>query len=71
MLQEAVVVVQKLFSPYYPELNEVGQLVRQTLEQEFSGFEKTLNRGLQEFDKIANRSSNIIWWAVYFAQKDH
>jgi alanyl-tRNA synthetase len=60
VLQEVVAVVQKLFSPYYPELNEVGQLVRQTLEQEFSGFEKTLNRGLREFDKIANRSSNTI-----------
>jgi len=60
VLQEAVAVVQKLFSPYYPELNEAWQLARQTLEQEFSGFEKTLNRGLREFDKIANRSSNTI-----------
>lgn len=60
VLQESVAIVQKMFSPYYPELNNTGQLVRQTLEQEFSSFEKTLTRGLREFDKIANRSSNII-----------
>lgn len=60
VLQEAVAIVQELFSPYYPELKGAGQLVRQTFEQEFSGFEKTLNRGLREFDKIANRTSNII-----------
>lgn len=60
VLQEAVAVVQKLFAPYYPELNKTEQLVRQTLELEYSRFEKTLNRGLREFDKIASRSSNII-----------
>ena len=62
MLQEAITIVQELFSPYYSELRGVGELARQILEQELSGFEKTLNRGLREFDKIVSRSSssNII-----------
>jgi alanyl-tRNA synthetase len=60
VLQEATMRVQEVFSPYYPELKSVGELVRQILEQELSGFEKTLNRGLREFDKIVSRSSNTI-----------
>jgi len=60
VLQEATMIVQEVFSPYYPELKSVGELVRQILEQELSGFEKTLNRGLREFDKIVSRSSNTI-----------
>uniref|UniRef100_A0A7V3J9X5 alanine--tRNA ligase n=1 Tax=candidate division CPR3 bacterium TaxID=2268181 RepID=A0A7V3J9X5_UNCC3 len=60
VLQEATMIVQEVFSPYYPELKSVGELVRQILEQELSGFEKTLNRGLWEFDKIVSRSSNTI-----------
>lgn len=60
VLQEATAVIRELFSPYYPELNRSGELVRQILEQELSGFEKALNRGLREFDKIAGRSSDTI-----------
>ena len=60
VLQEATAITQKLFSPYYPELKDVGWLVEQVLEQELSGFEKTLNRGLREFDKIVSRSGDII-----------
>ena len=60
VLQEATAIVQELFSPYYPELKGTGELARQVLEQELSGFEKTLNRGLREFDKIVSHSSNII-----------
>lgn len=60
LFQETVAVVQKLFSPYYPELKGAGEIVREVFEQELSGFEKTLNRGLREFDKIVSRSSNIV-----------
>lgn len=60
VLQEATVVIWELFSPYYPELNKSGELTRQVLEQELSDFDKTLNRGLREFDKIASRSRDTI-----------
>lgn len=60
VLQMATAKVQELFSPYYPEIKNAGESVRQILEQELSGFEKTLNRGLREFDKIASCSSNTI-----------
>lgn len=59
-LQEAATIVQESFSPYYPELQSAGGMVRQTLEEELSGFERTLNRGLREFEKVASRSSNVI-----------
>lgn len=60
VLQEATAVIGELFSPHYPELNRSGELVIQILKQELSSFEKTLNRGLREFDKIASHSSGII-----------
>lgn len=60
VLQAASAKVQELFSPYYPEIKNVGELVRQILKQELSSFEKTLNRGLREFDKIIRRSSDTI-----------
>ncbi len=59
-LQEAATIVQELFSPYYPELQSAEGMVRQTLEEELSGFERTLNRGLREFEKTVSRSNNII-----------
>ena len=60
VLLEATMVVQEVFSPYYPELKSAGEMVRQILEHELFGFEKTLDRGLREFDKIVSRSDNII-----------
>ena len=60
VLQETTVRVQKVFSPYYPELKNAGELINHILEQELSIFERTLNRGLQEFEKIVSRSRNII-----------
>ena len=59
-LQEGVTIIQGLLSPYYPELKSAEEIVRQTLEEELSGFERTLNRGLQEFEKVVGRSSNVI-----------
>jgi len=60
VLLEATAIVQEVFSPYYPELKSAGEMVRQILEHELSDFEKTLDRGLREFDKIVSRSDNII-----------
>lgn len=60
VLQAATTIVQELFSPYYPELQSAGGAVRQVLEEELSGFERTLNRGLREFEKVAGRSSSVI-----------
>lgn len=60
VLHEAATIAQESFSPYYPELQSARGTVRQTLEEELSGFERTLNRGLREFEKVAGRSSNVI-----------
>jgi alanyl-tRNA synthetase len=59
-LQEAATIVQELFFPYYPELQSAGEVVRQTFEEELSSFERTLNRGLREFEKVSGRSNNVI-----------
>lgn len=59
-LQEAATIIQELFSTYYPELQSARGIVKQTLKEELSGFERTLHRGLREFEKIVGRSRNII-----------
>jgi len=37
-----------------------SRLNSKALEEELSGFERALNRGLREFEKVVGRSSNVI-----------
>jgi len=59
-LKMAVATVRICFSQYYPELENAEETVEKTLDQEAYLFDKTLSRGLREFDKIVERSHNTI-----------
>lgn len=59
-LKEAAKAVCARFSSYYPELESFKELVDGVLDQESSVFDKTLRRGLREFDKVVARSHGTI-----------
>ena len=59
-LKEAAKTVCARFSSYYPKLKNSGEIVGEIIDNEASIFDKTLRRGLKEFDKIASRSHGMI-----------
>ena len=49
----------ELYSKYYSELEQNKNVVLEVLNQEKTKFNRTLEKGLREFEKIANKGNNI------------
>lgn len=52
--------VVNLFSQYYPELETRRKVIKSVIRQENEIFNKTLGRGLKEFNKIVAHSQRVI-----------
>ncbi len=53
-------IIIKLYKSSYPELENNKQHILSQLVEEENKFNKTLEEGLKEFDKISSRSNNLI-----------
>ena len=56
--QVALMIIEQ-YKGYYPELEENRQVVLDVLKNEKVKFNRTLEKGLREFEKIANKGNNI------------
>ncbi len=58
-LDQLVEPVISLYQEVYPELHDQQQKIKQLIQQESTKFEKTLNRGLKEFDQLLAQKQQL------------
>jgi alanyl-tRNA synthetase len=59
-LTEGIKVAVSMFREHYPELGERERFITETVETETERFAKTLEQGMEQFEKVAARAGGVI-----------
>ncbi len=59
-LSAGAAVTVSMFKDHYPELHERERLVKEVIEAETARFERTLEQGMEQFEKVASRGTKTI-----------
>jgi alanyl-tRNA synthetase len=62
--------VIKVMGDAYPELREQADLIRGGMNQEAARFQRTLEQGMEQFEKVASRGGNLVPGADAFRLHD-
>ena len=59
-----------MFKDHYPELAERERFITETIEAEAERFARTLEQGMEQFEKVASRGGNVVSGADAFRLHD-